>query len=209
MAIISSYNTLLTAISDYLARSDLSSGGFVPNFVQQWEERFYRQSDNWASWMETTSAITISSNVAAVPSDYLGLKIAYIDGEVAAPLKRISLNQLYERYPRDANTTGTPRYVSRSGANFEFGPIPSSGTMNATYYQKPTVLRSDGDGTNWLIENAPDLCLYGALLEAEPFIKNDKRITVWKSFYDEALAAYRSRFAAEDFSGSAPHTVVV
>lgn len=207
MAVVTTYNTLLTAIADYLARSDLTT--FTPNFVQNWEERFYRDSENWASWMEAALSVTITSNVAAVPAGYLGLKVAYIDGQVNPLLKRISLVQLYERYPRDSGLTGIPRYIARNGANFEFGPIPASGTLAGTYYAKPTVLRSDADGVNWLITNAPDLCLYGSLLEAEPFLKNDKRIAVWQSFYDSALVAYRSQFRAEDYSGSAPHTVAV
>lgn len=207
MAVITTYATLQTAIADYLARSDLTSGGFVPNFTQNWEERFYRDSANWASWMEAALSVTITSGVAAVPTDYLGLKQAYLDGTANIPLKRISLDQLYQRYPRDGQT-GTPRFIARNGANFEFGPIASSGTLAGTYYAKPTVLRTDSDGINWLITNAPDLCLYGSLLEAEPFLKNDKRIGTWKNFYDEALAAYRSQFTEEDYSGSPPAAVV-
>lgn len=207
MAVVTTYNTLLTAVADFLARSDLTS--FTPNFVQQFEERFYRQSENWASWMETALSVASTAGACAVPSDYLALKVAYWDGESSPPLKRISLDQLYQRYPRDSGTTGTPRYIARNGANFEFGPIPSSGTLAGTYYAKPTVLRSDGDGVNWLVTHAPDLLLYGALLEAEPFLKNDKRIVVWKQFYDESLAAYRSQFGGEDYSGSPPHVVAV
>lgn len=206
MAVITTYNTLQTAIGDYLARSDLSA--FLPNFTQAWEERFYRDSANWTSWMETALSVSITSNVAAVPADYLGLKIAYISGQNSAPLKRISLDQLYQRFPR-SGSTGTAVYIARNASNFVFGPIPDGGTLVGTYYAKPTVLRTDADGVNWLITNAPDLCLYGSLLEAEPFLKNDKRIPVWQSFYDSALAAYRSQFANEDYSGSPPHTVVV
>lgn len=202
MAIITSYSTLLTAVGDYLARSDLSA--FTPNYVQNFEERFFRDSQNWASWMETAfSSATASSGVVAVPSAYLGLKVAYISGQQYAPLKRISLDQLYSRYPR-GGSSGVPKFIARNRTNFEFGPIPSDGTeLAGTYYAKPTVLRSYTTGgadaaAHHLILNAPDLLLYGALLEAEPFLKNDSRIIIWKSFYDAALAAYRSRFREEE-----------
>lgn len=158
--------------------------------------------------MESALNVTITNNVAAVPADYLGLKIAYISGQVSPPLKRISLNQLYERYPR-SGSSGTCAYVARNGANLEFGPIAGSGTLKGTYYAKPVVLRTDSDGANWLTANAPDLCLYGSLLAAEPFIKNDERIPLWQAMYSSALESYRNQFKEEDFSGSAPHTVVV
>jgi hypothetical protein len=39
--------------------------------------------------------------------------------------------------------------------------------------------------TNWLLLNAPDLYLYGALTDSAPFIREDERIAVWKSLYEE------------------------
>jgi hypothetical protein len=204
MAVITNYTTLQTAVTDNLARSDLST--FVPNFIQQWEERFYRESQNWGSWMEAALNVTIAASVAAVPSDHLAIKVAYISGQNTPPLKRIGLEQLYARFPR-SGSTGVPVYFARNGANFEFGPIPTGGAMVGTYYAKPTVLRTDSDGINWLITNAPDLCLYGALLEAEVFIKEDARLLIWREFYNAALDAYRSQMRAEDYSGAAPHTV--
>lgn len=211
MALITSYSTLQTAISDYLARSDLAT--WLPNFTQNWEERFMREPDNWGSWMEKALSVAISSAVAAVPTDYLGLKIGYISGANSPQLKRISLEQLYERYPR-AGSTGTAKFIARNGANFEFGPISSGGTLVGTYYAKPTVIRSYTTGgadaaAHFLIVNAPDLCLYGSLLESAPFIKNDARIQTWGNLYSVALDAYRGRMKSEEYSGSAPFTVAV
>jgi hypothetical protein len=206
MAVITSYSTLLTAVADWVARSDLTS--YIPGFVQNWEEEFYNDPDNWGAWMETTLSVSISSGVAAVPSDYLGLKIAYISGQTSAPLKRISLDQLYQRYPRSLGT-GQAVYISRNGTNFEFGPEASDGTLTGTYYAKPTLLRDDSDGINYLITHEPHLCLYGSMAQAELFVKNDKRNPVWEPKYAAALMAYRRRQVGEDYSGSPPHTVVV
>ena len=211
MAIITGYTSLLTAVSDYLARGDLST--FLPNFVQNCEERFYRDSDNWASWMEKAMSVTISANVAAVPSDYLGMRVAYVS-TTDQPLKRVTLEQLYARYPRGGGSSGTLTIYARNGSNFEFGPEAASGTLSGVYYYKPTVLRSYTTGgadaaAHFLIVNAPDLLLYGALMEAEPFLKNDSRVPLWKAAYDLALDAYRKRFREEMYSGSAPFAVAM
>lgn len=205
MAVITDYDTLRTAISEYLARSDLTT--YIPNFIQNWEEKFYRNPDNWAQWMESALSVTISSGVAAVPSDYLGMKVAYISGQTALPLKRVSLDQLYSRYPRNGGTD-TPAYFSRNGSNFEFGPIGSSGLVLAgTYYAKPTLLRDDPDGINWIITNAPDLPLYGALVEAQSFLMNDKRLAVWAQFYADAVRSYREGYLEDEHD--APMMVAV
>jgi hypothetical protein len=208
LAVVSSYSTLLTAVGDYLARSDLTT--FTPNFVQNFEERFLRDSENWGSWMESALSVTIASGVAAVPASYLSLRIAYFSGR--PELKRISLEQLYARYPRGLSATGLPTHIARNGANFEFGPVPTDGTtLIGTYYAKPTVLRSFAAdaAAHYLIVNAPDLLLYGALLEAMPFIKDDARIPMWAMAYDTALNTYRKRLTAENSSGSTPFTVAM
>lgn len=191
MAVVTSYTTLVTAVQDYLARSDLST--FVPNFIQNFETRFYRQPKNFGGWMETSLSSAIASSVITVPSNYLGLKVAYVNGSPSSRLEWVSLNQLYGTYPR-GGATGIPQWISRDGASFVFGPEPDSAyTIKGTYWAKPTALRSySGDAAaHWLIVNAPDLLLYGALAEAETFTKNDPRVALWKGLYSDALKEYR------------------
>lgn len=209
MAIITTYTTLQTEVASWLARSDLSAA--IPGFIQNWEEDFLMDSENWAPWMENSLSVTLSNNVAAVPTSpqYLGLKIAYFSGK--APLKRVTLEQLYSRYPRGGGSGGGAGFIARNGANFEFGPESQSGTLLGTYYGKPTALRSFSSdaAAHFLIVNAPQLCLYGSLLQAEPFLKNDERVMLWKAAYDLQLASYRKRFVDEGWSGSAPFTVAM
>lgn len=209
MAVISSYTTLLSESASWLARSDLTAA--IPGFVQAWEEDFYADSENWASWMENALSVTLSNNVAAVPTSpqYLGLKIAYFSGR--KPLDRLSLEQLYARYPRGGGSSGIALYIARNGANFEFGPQNQSGDLLGTYYGKPTLLRSFASdaAAHFLIVNAPQLVLYGTLLQAMPFLKNDARAPMWKAAYDLQVVSYRKRFIEEAWSGSSHFTVVM
>lgn len=198
MAVTTSYTTLLTTVQDYLARSDLAT--FAPNFVQNFEEKFYRQPMNFGRWMETALNGTIASNVLALPTGYLGLKYAYVDGSPSSRLERVSLDQLIGRYRRGGDT-GRPMWIAREVGNFIFGPVPDSDyTIKGVYWQKPTAMRdyASDAAAHWLIVNAPDLCLYGALLEAEPFVKNDARFPMWKTLYDLALKDYRDFFREEE-----------
>lgn len=199
MAVITNYTTLSTAIGDYLARSDLTS--FIPNFIQNMEERFYRDPKNWGSWMETAYTGQTTAGKIAVPNDFLAWKVLYVNTSKARKLEAKTLAALYDKYPRGQDT-GFPAWFARNGAYFEFGPIPDSNyDMAGTYFGKPTVLRTDSDGANWLTTNAPDLLLYGSLLEAEVFLKNDPRLVTWQAFYDGALRTYREYLRATDLSG--------
>jgi hypothetical protein len=74
------------------------------------------------------------------------------------------------------------------------------------FYEKFTALGDGTSGTvtsNWLTKNAPDVLLYGALLEAEPFIKNDERISVWLNAYRESIDKIQKADARDRHSGSA------
>lgn len=68
-------------------------------------------------------------------------------------------------------------------------PTPDvSATAEIVYYELPRLLDDEAQ-TNWLTDHAPNLLLYGALLEATPFLKNDERIQTWQMMYDRAAQA--------------------
>ena len=199
--IIGSYSSLLEQIDFYLDDPKLKP--YIDGFVQNWEERFYRDPKNFGRWMETSVDDTIASSVVAVPDAYLGLKYAYVVGAPSARLDRVSINQIYGTFPRGGNT-GVPVWIAREGENFVFGPPPDDTyDIHLIYYAKPDTMRAASTtNDHWLIVNAPDLPLYGALLEAQPFILADARIPIWDAAYRLALQSYRDLQVDEDYSGS-------
>ena len=66
-------------------------------------------------------------------------------------------------------------------------PTPDAAyTIEMVYRQYVPPLVSNG--TNWLLALAPDLYLYGALLETSPYIKEDARIQTWGLGLNAALS---------------------
>ena len=45
--------------------------------------------------------------------------------------------------------------------------------------------------TNWFTQNAPQALLYGTLLQAMPFLKNDERIPMWEAQYTKVIEALK------------------
>lgn len=93
-------------------------------------------------------------------------------------------------YAPDETVTGTPKfYADYNFNNWLFGPTPDAAyPFEVLYYEIPPLL-SDEVQVNWLTQYYPQLLLYGTLLEATPFLKNDERIPVWQGFYDRSMAA--------------------
>ena len=180
MAVITNYATLQTAVGDYLARDDLTS--YIPNFIQNTENKLYRTLNLRNE--ETALSVSISSGVAAVPADFKALKFAYYNETPVRLLQWVAIEELYRDYP-DRSDTGSPSIISREGSNFVFGKVASDGTLTGIYYAKQDPLRTTDP--SWYVTNAPEVLLYGSLLEAAPFIHNDARLPVWQTLYTDAV----------------------
>ena len=88
---------------------------------------------------------------------------------------------------RYGGMTGRPRYYTMVGDELRLGPTPDAVyTIEMVYYATFDAL-SDTSATNWLLSNAPDVYLYGSLLEASPFIKDNQMAQVWAMYYDKAI----------------------
>lgn len=204
MAVITNFATLSTAVADYLARSDLTS--FVPNFIEGCENTIYKNLRIRA--MENALNVTISSGVAAVPTSpaYLELKYAYVTTTPISKLHHLPPEQIYEKFPVRSGSN-IPKFISVEASNFIFGPYPGNYTVNGIYYGRLTAL-SSGNTTNWFTANAPYLLLYGALMEAEPFLANDPRLITWKAMFDMHYKAVRDEETRQKSSGGSLATRV-
>jgi hypothetical protein len=92
-------------------------------------------------------------------------------------------------YWPNALDTDTPLFYSDYDySHWLIAPTPDQDyPFEILYYELPPLL-DDSVQTNWVTEYAPQLLLYGTLVEATPFLKNDERIQVWQSMYDRAAA---------------------
>jgi hypothetical protein len=121
------------------------------------------------------------------------------------PLEYITPEMLDRLY--GSTTTGKPRAYTLIGDEIQLAPIPDSAyQLEMAFYEKFTPLGDGSAGTvtsNWLTANAPDILLYGALMEAEPFIKNDERIPVWLNGYSNAIDKLQRQDQRDRHSGSA------
>jgi hypothetical protein len=195
---ISTFTQLSTSVSNWLHRADLTA--VVEDFIMAGEWKINRLLRIRA--MEADLSVAIASGVAALPSDYVQLKYAYISGTPTQPLQRKTAQWIGENYPT-RSSSGKPLYIGRQGSNFVFGPYPDSAyTVAGVYYKRLDPL-SGANETNWFTANAPDLLLYAALCEAAPYLKNDIRIAVWQAKFTEALGQVQGEADREELAGGA------
>lgn len=110
---------------------------------------------------------------------------------------------LLSYWPNRTETEEPIFYADYDYDHWLIAPTPDAEyPFEILYYELPPLL-DDVVQTNWLTEYAPQLLLYGTLLEATPFLKNDERINVWQSMYDRAAAMLNGEDLAKILDRSA------
>jgi len=197
---LTNYSTLLTSIADWLDRDDITT--VSETWVDLAEARIYRELRH--SFMESALSVAISSGTAALPADFLELKVAYLTTTPATPLQIRNADWIYARYPQ-RTADGVPCFIATEQDAFLFGPYPDSNyTIAGTYYAKPDPLVTTTNETNWLTTNAPDMLLYGSLVHSAPYIGHDQRAPLWEAAYQDALRRVQNADKREDFPLSMP-----
>jgi len=200
---LSTFTELKDAVADWLDRSDLTAR--IPDFIALAEARISRELR--IRPMEVRSIMYTSSGQKYfnLPGGYLQMRNIQLNTNPTQPLEYITPEMLDRLY--GSNTTGKPRAYTLIGDEIQLSPIPDAAyELEMAFYEKFTALGDGTSGTvttNYLTKNAPDVLLYGALMEAEPFIKNDERIPVWLNGYSNAIENLQKADQKDRHSGSA------
>jgi hypothetical protein len=176
---IGTYAELQTAVSNWMHRSDLAT--FIPDLILMGEKWIFRNARTRD--METALNVTISSGIASVPADFVALKSARISGSPNVALRVRPASWIYSQYPNRSNGS-IPSFIAVEGSTFIFGPSAGGYTVLGTYYARLASVQSSA---NALFVANPDLYLFATLCEAEPFLKNDKRMPLWMAKRDQIL----------------------
>ena len=174
------YTTLQAALKSALHRSDLDS--VIPDFISLAEDRANKRLR--LRGMESRVTATVSSEYAALPSDFLAMRNFQLNTSPRTRLEYATPEYLDARYG-DSTATGQPVFYTLVGGEIQFAPIPDGDyTAELDYYAKFDIAT---DTTNWLLTNAPRVYHYGALAEAYRYLKDDARATQYDRLFELAL----------------------
>lgn len=119
-----------------------------------------------------------------LPPGYLAMRKLRRDGNDQGGLEYITPQALDQAIT--SRQTSEPDVYTIEGDAIRVGPLSDTTYyLPALYYKKPTALALAT--TNALLTQAPQVYLYGCLLELAPFLKNDDRLPLWHGFYLGAL----------------------
>ena len=163
----------------------------IPKLINLAERRIAR--DLKLQGFQTVVTTTMQTGVCVMPKpDRWRETISINIGTGALQNTRKTLfTRSYEycrTYWPDQTQLGQPTfYTDYDYQHWLFAETPDDDyPIEIVYYELPPLL-DDEQQQNWLTNYAPNALLYGTLLEATPFLKNDERIPVWQGFYEMAV----------------------
>lgn len=188
MAAVMTYTSLYDDIASYLERSDTATLEKIPTFIMLAEQIIAAEIKFLGNLTVNESTMVAGNAVIEKPARWhktVSMNVV-VDGE-KKPVFLRKYEYLREYWP-DPTQTGVPDYYADYDyTHWLIAPTPASNySFEVLYYQRLQPL-DETNQTNWFTEYAPQALLYGSLLQAMPFLKNDDRIPMWQAQYQQIM----------------------
>lgn len=168
------YAELRQSIIDFTENNDTTFEDNIDTFIENTERRIYNSVLIPVLRKNVTGTMTANNKYLSCPSDFLSpyeLAVIAADGSYTYLLQK-EVSYVRQNYP-DPTYTGAPKYYAQFDENtFILAPTPAASyAAELHYYYYPESIVTAG--TTWLGDNFPMCLLYGALSEANLFMKGE------------------------------------
>jgi len=183
-ASVMTYDSLVENIQSYLERTDAATLDKIPLFIMLAEQVIAAEIKFLGNLTVNASTMTTGQNVIDKPARWhktVSMNVT-VDGERQPVLLR-KYEYLREYWPNPTSTDVPKFYCDYDYTHWMVAPTPAQDyVFEVLYYERVQPLDSSNQ-TNWFTIYAPQALLYGSLLQAMPFLKNDDRVPMWQAQY--------------------------
>ena len=185
------YDSLTETVKQYLERKDAAVVNAIPTFITLAEFEIAEQIKTLGQLQIVESTMTADNPVLQKPARWR--KTVSMNVNVNGKKQPVLLRkyEYLKNYWPDADQTDVPLYYADTDwDHWYLAPTPSTDySFEVLYYERISPLSSTNQ-TNWLTQNAPNAMLFGTLLQAMPFLKNDQR-QIFQQKYTESMQALK------------------
>jgi hypothetical protein len=188
---VMTYSDLTSTVLQYLERKDAAVVNAIPTFISLAEFEIAQEIKTLGQLQIVESTMTAANPVLQKPARWR--KTVSINVSVAGVRQPVYLRkyEYLKNYWPDNTKTDIPLfYADTDWDHWYLAPTPTLAySFEVLYYERIAPLSSTNQ-TNWLTQNAPNAMLFGTLLQAMPFLKNDQR-SIFQQKYSEALKSLK------------------
>lgn len=197
MAVEMTYASLVTDISSYLERTDTATLEKIPTFIMLAEQVISTEIQFLGNLTVVTSTMNIGEPIIVKPARWRKtVSVNLIDNSQRQPVFLRKYEYLRNYWPNATQTDTPVYYCDYDYTHWLVAPTPDLAyNYEVLYYERVQPLDITNQ-TNWFTQYAPQAMLYGSLLQAMPFLKNDERIPMWQAQYDKVIATLKAEDVA-------------
>jgi len=193
---VMTYDSLTSTVLQYLERNDTAVVNAIPTFISLAEFEIAQEIKTLGQLQIVESTMTASNAILQKPARWR--KTVSMSVTVAGKKQPVYLRkyEYLKNYWPDADQTDVPLYYADTDwEHWYIAPTPNLAyAFEVLYYERIAPLSSTNQ-TNWLTQNAPNAMLFGTLLQAMQFLKNDQRV-IFQQKYTESLQSLKSEDVA-------------
>jgi hypothetical protein len=191
VSFVLTYDSLVSTTLQYLERNDPATIEQIPTFITMCEFEIAQQIKTLGQLQVVESVMLTGNPVIPKPARWrktVSFNVVTNGSRNPVYLRKY---EYIKAYAPDASNTGLPLYYGDYDYDhWIVGPTPDQDyPFEVLFYERLSPLSSENQ-TNWLTQNAPNAMLFGTLLQAMPFLKNDQR-TIFEQKYQVALQALK------------------
>jgi hypothetical protein len=179
---------LVEHVRTYLERTDQATLEKIPLFIMLAEQVIASQIKFLGNLTVQTSAMVQGTNIIDKPARWhktVSMNITVAGKRYPVLLRKYEY--LREYWPDPASEDVPKFYCDYDYTHWMVAPTPNAAyNFEVLYYERIQPLES-ANQTNWFTIYAPQALLYGTLLQAMPFLKNDDRIPMWQQQYEAIM----------------------
>jgi hypothetical protein len=196
------YNSLVNEIQSYLQRVDATTIARIPTFITLAENKACLDIKNLGFEQYVNGTFIPGVNGGAViqkPGRWRRtISFNFGTGEDNATrnvLRPMRYEFLLNYWP-DRNLMGVPEYYADYGfSHWLIAPTPDDAYPFEIAYMELLEPLSVNVQTNWLTNYAPQVLLFGSLLQAQAFVRNMEMVPLWQQWYDQGVAGLNQQDA--------------
>lgn len=187
------YDELVTNIRNYMETdSNVLSNSVINTFILMTENKILREIDLEVFRQNSIGGLTAGNRFLTMPSDilthrYMLIRDTSTNEETFLDFRDVSF---LKEYWEDSSQISKPKYYAVWNQNtFLIAPTPNvSYSVELGYIRKPAGL-SPSNQTTWISLNAPEVLLYGCLVQAYSYTKGPlDMLGYFSNSYKEAMA---------------------
>lgn len=172
----------------------------IPSFIALAEAQMQREIRHHK--MMQRAEADINTRYFILPTDWLETARFHVTGDRPTRLELTSMDDMLQLRELNSNAGGRPTHYTHAGNQLELFPTPNASyNVELLYFQKIPPLGAN-TSTNWLLTSHPDVYLYGALMQASPFLEADQRLQIWAGLYRGAVDAINTESKKARYSGA-------